>query len=661
MVRFLLRDITVVLLSGLTGWWLAYRVANATVADAFPQSRAEFSKPPFASVPSSAEERMALPSKLTPDELLQRLAPGAHWAASSARMDQLASVSASLTNKIGLIQAIPRLRKALAEAGLSPPAREIALEVAFISAFDARKPSEDDAVRLLRSAGNALTPLLRSLPYAMESRTVADIHRQLRELLEKSGHTLDAKTQNLLISVSVATAAHPSAQALLDFAKGDGMSDMDGSALIAAAASRIEPRLAFDFIVRQAMTDVPQMAKLVRRLQLSGDLLKSFFSILPSEQRSAFVTQYLEQSKGQSLKYALDLSEAISAADLSPAARALMVGELLRSGGGRVSSWMESLPMPDRLAALADTYKSFGKPGYVARRSELSKEWLSSASGVDGLDDKLLGTAIGNALPSLSLEKALSYINRLSEESQPGMRKSAYAAEAHRHLSQGVDGVMRFIQSVPEELQQELLVGAAGTFLLRYPADGLRMYREATDPAVKKQLEDTMLSISQFDGVSQDQKAAWIQERLKDPKYLKREFAGLDSYLEELRATNPSGAAQFASSLPESPMKNSAVRNLASSWSYADPASASEWIVKLPAGPARDGALLELIAASRDEPQLSFINATGIRNNKLRLEAASSVVNWWKDKDPEVIRKLLAESALPQNDKQRLLDLIQKK
>ena len=604
---------------------------------------------------------MAVPSKLTPEELLQRLSTGAHWSASSARMDRLASVSASLANNVGLIQAIPRLRKALAEAGLSPAAREIALEVAYISAFDARKPSEDDAIKLLRSAGNALVPMVRSLPYSMASRTVADIHHQLRELLEKSGHTIDAKTQKLLISVSVATAAHPSAQELLDFAKGDGMADMDGSVLIATAASRIEPRLAFDFIVQQAMTDVPQMVKLVRRLQLSGDLLKSFFSILPGEQRSAFVTQYLEQSKGQSPKFALDLSEAVSAGELAPAARALMVGELLRSGGGRVSNWLESLSMPERVAALTETYKSFGHGGRVARLSEISKDWLGSASGVDGLDDKLLGTAIGTALPSLSLEKALSYINRLSPESQPGMRKNVYATEARRHLTEGVDGVMRFIQSAPEELQQELLVGAAGTFLLRYPADGLRMYREATDPAVKKQIEDTMLSISGLDGVSQNDKAAWVQERLKDPKYLKREFAGLDSYLEELRATNPSGAAQFASSLPESPMKNSAVRNLASSWSYADPASASEWIVKLPPGPARDGALLELISASRDEPQLSFINATGIRNNKLRLEAASSVVNWWKDKDPEVIRKLLAESALPQKDKQRLLDLIGKK
>lgn len=591
------------------------------------------------------------------DQLLLKITAGDGWRASENRMQVLASVSAELAKSVGTLTAIHRLRSSLAASSLLAAEKQNALEVVFLSTFEVQQPAEHEIIEILRSAGDALVPMVRALPFFMKPRTISGIHARLGNLLTASGHALDAKLRKLMIMVAVDAAESVSLEELRNFSLEKGVAGEESTASIALALSRSDTHLALEFIGQQTAKDAARLARLVQSLQVPPALLQSFCASLTPPQRAEFVSQYLKTSTRQSPQVAADLAEAIPPSELPVDTRSQMIGELLRSGGGRVSNWLASLPMQERAKSLNEAGHMLKKrvPGPFA---ELSNDWLTSAIGTDGIDKKLYAAAARSAAWHVPLEKALSYANLAAIEDRAQIQSNAYSVEVNRHLNEGVPGVLRIFESVPAELRAEVSQRAILPLLVLKPDSAVELYAATSDPGVKTRMEDFMIAFPASGSIPLDKKTGWIQERLKDPRFSGQASSVLNSYIEQLRLKNPSTAIEFANSLPESKLKDAAIRDMARNWAYSDPASASEWVAEMPRGIARDGALTELIKASRDEPQISFVNATGITDNKLRMDAAAAVVNWWKNKDPKVIQELLTQSQLSSEDKQALMKLI---
>lgn len=119
--------------------------------------------------------------------------------------------------------------------------------------------------------------------------------------------------------------------------------------------------------------------------------------------------------------------------------------------------------------------------------------------------------------------------------------------------------------------------------------------------------------------------------------------------------TDPEGAAQWAANLPPADRDN-ALTAVISTWAQNDPQKSAEWLNSLdPAN--RDSVVAAYSSAvTRIDPPAALSWAFSIDDPKIRNEVSQRVTLDWMTRDSAAARNWINSSALPEQDKARLLN-----
>jgi len=98
-------------------------------------------------------------------------------------------------------------------------------------------------------------------------------------------------------------------------------------------------------------------------------------------------------------------------------------------------------------------------------------------------------------------------------------------------------------------------------------------------------------------------------------------------------------ASQWVARLPEGPARENTVGAIVGPWMRLDPMAASEWVRQLPAGGGRDhGAMLLANGIAGTDPEGAFAWATSIGDAAKRENAMRTAVRSWRSSDKEAAR-----------------------
>jgi len=586
------------------------------------------------------------------------LASPEEWRADANRLAEVREYFGGLARVQGCPAAIRSAIQEVAASALPKAAKVVAVEVAALAAFEVGSPSDAELADLYRDAGPAFLPtMIRASPFAHQDRQVVHLHDWLKEELAKSGHKPDLPTRRLLVAAAMMAADRFDLNDL-DALLSRLPPEIKEQAVfyLAAEAKALDPTLALQFVIQQWGKTPDKLARCVRQLQLAPAELKALCQLLGAEGAAGFVTAYAGQLKGLSSRYSLELAEAISAQDLPPATRLDVLDGLLQAKGSEANRWLTSLSPRERTAALTQIFTKM----YTNReRGWTADAWLDAAAGCEGLDPHQVTQAILWAAGRSPLEKSLAYLQMLPAAERGEAEKLIYP----RYIESKVMGadpnaIMALIDQVPAPFRQSALAAATTNSARFGPEQAWQWYQTTSDPAIKAALEEAILASPDASPVPAETRGRWLEERLKTGKSTPLLEQAVRFHLMNLAYSDHAEALAFVDQLPNAKMHDDAVRQLAQQWSAGNPGAASEWIVQIPPGHTRDLALNELIQASRNLPETGLLNASGIGDPKLRLEAATSVINWWKGRDPERARATLEQSPLSDGDKETLKRLI---
>jgi len=123
---------------------------------------------------------------------------------------------------------------------------------------------------------------------------------------------------------------------------------------------------------------------------------------------------------------------------------------------------------------------------------------------------------------------------------------------------------------------------------------------------------------------------------------------------------NPAEAATWSLSLPAGKVRDQAITGVAMQWANSDTVAASEWIAQLPEGSTRDQAAAPLInKIASSDPESAFAWASSVQDADKRVELLKNTLTAWKAFNPAAAREALANSALPEEVKSRVKDLVE--
>ena len=120
---------------------------------------------------------------------------------------------------------------------------------------------------------------------------------------------------------------------------------------------------------------------------------------------------------------------------------------------------------------------------------------------------------------------------------------------------------------------------------------------------------------------------------------------------------DPTAAAQWTTTLPESDARSKAARNIVETWAEQDPNKTAGWLQKLPAGLSRDAAVGEFSRRfAGADPAGAAAWAATIYDPEQRENAIAGVYKKWVQRDQQGALAFIANSQVISIDlKQRLL------
>ncbi|MHA3774922.1 hypothetical protein ACXR0O_25665 [Verrucomicrobiota bacterium sgz303538] len=611
--------------------------------------------PPNAAPPASAVGVLSLAA------LGEAIANGEVWQRNAHRTELIQASFGAHAKIVGVPTAIRDAFGLFEVPALPTMLREVEFEIAAISCLNVEGASDGDLARLLSECPPWTNrPLLRAFALFSDPKRAPDVYRHLRHLLDLSERKTERDLGTLIFVLAVEAAQICDEADLISLTKlvPSTPDSEEIIAMIAAAGGARNSQIAVEFVVQQSNRNPLKLARYVRALHPSSDQLAAICAQLSAAERSEFVTRYCSQLDRANPQLYVELAQAIDPKELPLDVRSQLIGGLLKAGAGDALNWLETLPEGEKAAALSSAFGFMSKqPGWS---NMTSKAWLAAATMCKGIDEKQLVAAIRSASSFLDWNTLRSYTSKLSNAARSGIERDLYSAQVSQLANTDRRMVQSFVESAPKEFQSQLLWTAASAIANRAPECIMDWYRETSDPDTKRTLEEAMLTTPNLTSVPAEKRKEWILERVNKPEYLKHASLAVNRYVLDLMTSDTSAALKFATTLPDSPARDAALGELAREWAHRDPASASEWIVELPAGKGRDAALTELTKASRDEPESAFINLAAISDPKMRSQAATAVVEWWKRRDAQKIVNLVQQSTLSSEEKSRLLQLLEK-
>ncbi len=168
----------------------------------------------------------------------------------------------------------------------------------------------------------------------------------------------------------------------------------------------------------------------------------------------------------------------------------------------------------------------------------------------------------------------------------------------------------------------------------------------AGDPKLQARIAEPLVrgSIANADLESAEAMAWGLLDNVSEPDALAPVF---DRVVRAATSRDSARGAAVVERLPAGEMRDGILPTFTRQWAELDPAAAADWLAEQPAGAGRDRATRELVACSRDDPESALANAAGIADPKLRLQAARSVLQVWRDVDPAQVAGILPGAGFP--------------
>jgi hypothetical protein len=109
--------------------------------------------------------------------------------------------------------------------------------------------------------------------------------------------------------------------------------------------------------------------------------------------------------------------------------------------------------------------------------------------------------------------------------------------------------------------------------------------------------------------------------------------------------------------MAEGPVRQRAAESLINRWGQTDPYRAAAWLGTLPQGASRDSTVVAFSRQiSANDPQSAVEWAQTIGNDATRNSQLESIVTSWVKTDAKSAMAWIAQSSLPQNLKDRLMN-----
>ena len=124
----------------------------------------------------------------------------------------------------------------------------------------------------------------------------------------------------------------------------------------------------------------------------------------------------------------------------------------------------------------------------------------------------------------------------------------------------------------------------------------------------------------------------------------------------QMAETDPKAASEWAATLPED-VRSRTLGGAISKWARSDPQGAAQWINTLN-GPVRDEAVTIFSSMiARDDPAAALNWAASLSDQKSRADTVTRIVTSWLRRSPADAKAWIQNSALPDEEKTRLLSL----
>jgi len=216
-------------------------------------------------------------------------------------------------------------------------------------------------------------------------------------------------------------------------------------------------------------------------------------------------------------------------------------------------------------------------------------------------------------------------------------------------LRTDVDAAIRVLPRLnkPQQMNWRMQI-AERLATSRTPADAQNFIRQFEGEEGFDQLQSTVISaIAQTDTIRARQMADQLTDRTaRDSAYA--------AIISQNAQSDPRAAAAMLSSISDSHYRGAATGQVASQWYNVDPSAATRWVANLPAGSARDDAIMHLSPnwGYPDREQQALINS--IQDDDKRGQAKLRQIYNLMQTDPAQVRELLKDPDIPSYQRQQV-------
>lgn len=278
-------------------------------------------------------------------------------------------------------------------------------------------------------------------------------------------------------------------------------------------------------------------------------------------------------------------------------------------------------------------------------------------------------------------------------ELPPGNKQQAYQGIVQALSQKDPEEAFAFAETIKnQQWRSQAIQAIVGNLAMSDPDTALSYL----DSLPRGQARQNALSSIASVLMSSDPSRAmsWIESNLQGAEKHK----ALGNLVQTLSHSDPQGAAElydrFASCAPTDEQQNEWIqgaRNITSQWAAADPESAKDWVLKMPAGELRTSSLSQLVdswgntdvtgaanfvltlaaGAERDqavsqliydvrheEPESAFLWAESISDDSKRENAVRKTIDHWKQDDPQAAQEAVQSANISEKVRANLLKRI---
>ncbi len=391
--------------------------------------------------------------------------------------------------------------------------------------------------------------------------------------------------------------------------------------------------------------DLGRAAKAAVENRLPAKELAEILAQIPKGARDKLIGGYISQLSDDD-DAMLEVSSVFGFDSLSAHDVEKVILGLASSAPERIRPWLTSLPAGKQTSVLGSTYEF--AMGDAEKEQALSKIYLESAIA-SGSDNPGTTDICISRMHNTDIKSLLTLIDRFPPDRKEHLRSAAFKGQAANLPAGDPLALNGLLEVAPPEMEQTLVTIA----FQRWAGSGYQVALKNIDnlesPRLKALAESAILTSNDSQIPLADRETLSLK-LLADGSSQEAVVPVLTSLMTEAASESIDLGIRYLDTLPQGPARDAAASSFTRKWAELDPTSAADWAFQLPAGSLRDGAIAQLVACDRDDPEGALAAAAAIGDPTLRSKAASEVVAMWQSGDPEYLRGALKRARFSEEE-----------